>query len=351
MARPQSNQRLVNSCRWSSSRESTFHECQKKYWYSYYGSWEGWPKTPFDTRETIDPLASYLYMLKNMQPACMFMGSLVHKVIEECLKTFQRTKKIAPLQDLLSQTSLRYDTSMKESKEQLWKTHPKHHTNIFEHFYGLPFDADEERVSQEKALACITNWYSSPCLQNIALNPKSEWMGIESTQTFSLEQGVEAIVVYDFFLRWPKADGSKTMIIFDWKTGQESKKVEDQLFAYALAGTTLFSVPLDNIIVSPFYLAAGPSGYKKYGAGQEITFDASNLAATRSRIIESAQQMLLLHPPKNEQGLIPTPDPTLFSYPDDRRGCRRCPYQQLCIAADFQQKAYQQLQELIPRVS
>ena len=84
-------------------------------------------------------------------------------------------------------------------------------------------------------------------------------MGIESTQTFSLEEGVEAIVVYDFFLRWPKADGSKIMIIFDWKTGQESKKIEDQLFAYALAATTLFSVPSDGLIVSPFYLHAGPA--------------------------------------------------------------------------------------------
>ena len=151
MARTKSNQRLVNTCRWSSSRESTFHECQKKYWYTYYGSWDGWPKTPFDTRETIDPLASYLYMLKNMQPACMFMGSMVHKVIEECLKSIQLTKKAPPLDDLMAQASLRYDKSMKESKEQLWKNHPKHHTNIFEHFYGLPFDEGEEKALKKSS--------------------------------------------------------------------------------------------------------------------------------------------------------------------------------------------------------
>lgn len=348
MGRAKSNQRLVNACRWSSSREATFHECQKKYWYSYYGAWEGWPKTPFDTRQTIDPLASYLYMLKNMQPACMFMGSMVHKIIEESLTSIQRTKKTPPLDDLLIQASLRYDACMKESKEQLWKNHPKHHANIFEHFYGLPFGASEEKILKDKALTCISNWYSSPCIQNIALNPKSEWMGIESTQTFSLEDAIEAIVVYDFFLRWPKADGSKTMIIFDWKTGQENKKIEDQLFAYALAATALFSVPINALIISPFYLLAGPSGYKKYGAGQEIQLDESQLAATRSRIIESTKHMLALHPQPDEQGIIPTPDPLLFSYPDDRRGCRRCPFQQLCVAADFQQKAYGELRELIP---
>ena len=348
MARAYSNQRLVNACRWSSSREATFHDCQKKYWYSYYGAWEGWPKTPFDTRDAIDPLSSYLYMLKNMQPACVFMGSMVHAVIEECLKNIQHTKK-APARDaLIAQAALRYDKGIKESKEQQWKNHPKHHVNIFEHFYGLPFGDGEERTLKDKALTCIANWLSSPCLQNIALHPKSEWLGIEATQTFAVQAGIEAIVVYDFFLRWPKADGSKIMIIFDWKTGQESQKIEDQLFAYALAATELFSVPIDGLIISPFYLSTGPSGYKKYGAGQETAFEASALAATRSRIVESAQQMLTLHPPKNEQGIVPSPDPTLFSYPDDRRGCRRCPFQQLCGAADFQQKSSEELKTLVP---
>ncbi len=351
MARPKTNQRLVNACRWSSSRESTFLECQKKYWYSYYGAWEGWPKTPFDTRESIDPLASYLYMLKNMQPACMFMGSMVHKVIEECLKSIQHTKKAPPLEDLLAQTSQRFDKGMEESLQHLWKKHPKHHTNIFEHFYGLAFGENEEKEGKEKALSCISNWHSSPCIQNMALHPKAEWMGIETTQTFSVENGIEAIVVYDFFLRWPKADGSKIMIIFDWKTGQESKKIEDQLSAYALAAHTLFSVAIENLIISPFYLIAGPLGYKKYGAGQENGLDNSLLAITRSRIITSTHQMLALHPAADEHGIVPTPDPVLFSYPADRRGCRRCPFQQLCVAADFQQKSCAELRTLIPSTS
>jgi hypothetical protein len=239
-----------------------------------------------------------------------------------------------------------YDKSIKESKEHLWKKGPKHHLNLLEHFYELPFGANEEAVLKEKAVTCITNWHSSPCIQNIALHKKSEWMGIEATQTFSVEDGVEAIVVYDFFLRWPRADGSKIMIIFDWKTGQESKKIEDQLVAYVLAATTLFSVPIESLIVSPFYLMAGPSGYKKYGAGQEISIGQEQLTQAKSRIVESAKQMLALHPKATEDGIVPTPDPTLFAYADDRRGCRRCPFQQLCSAADFQQKATAQLREL-----
>lgn len=344
-------QRLLNTCRWSSSREATFNECKKKYWYTYYGAWEGWPKTPYDARKEIDPLASHLYMLKNMQPACMFMGSLVHKVIEECLKRIQQTKKAPPLEDLITQTSLLYEKSIRESKEQVWKNHPKHHTNLLEHFYGLPFGPAEEATVKEKALTCITNWIASPCIQNIALHKNSEWLGIESTQTFSVADGIEAIVVYDFFLRWPRSDGSKIMIIFDWKTGQESKLIDDQLCAYALAATTLFSVPLETVLLSPFYLMAGPSGYKKYGATQENSIDVHKLATTKSRIIESSQKMLSLHQKPKDDGIVPTPDPTLFPYPEDRRGCRRCQFQQLCSAAAFEQKGSAELRELVSSFS
>jgi hypothetical protein len=277
------------------------------------------------------------------------MGSTVHKVIEECLKEIQHSRKLPPVDELQRRVAVAHDTAMNESKERLWKSHPKHHANILEHYYGLPFGKDEEQSSKEKGMMCMANWASSPCVQNLILHPKAEWLGIEASQTFALEKGVEAIVVYDFFLRWPKADGSKTMIIFDWKTGQESQKIEDQLFAYALAATTLFSASPDNLIVTPFYLASGPSGYKKYGAGQETPIDSSRLAATRAHIIDSGSRMLALHPEKDMNGLFTPPDPCQFSYPEDHRRCRRCPFQELCTTAQYQPMGWERLRELIPQ--
>ena len=185
------SQRLQNVCRWSSSREATFNECRKKYWYTYYGSWEGWPKTPFDTRSSIDPLAAYLYMLKNMQPACMFLGSLVHKIIEETLKSSTQTRKSPSAQELTTKASAYLDKALAESQSQQWKSRPKHHCNLFEHYYGLPVGEDEVNAMRTKIHTCLMNWVSSPCTKNIAMDQRSEWLGIESTQTFALEEGVE----------------------------------------------------------------------------------------------------------------------------------------------------------------
>lgn len=343
-----SHQRLVNTCRWSSSREATFTECKKKYWYSYYGAWEGWPKTPFDTRTSIAPLASYLYRLKNIQPASMFIGSLVHKVIEETLRKTEHSRTLPPLETLIQKAVSLFDTAINDSKNHLWKKHPKHHTNLFEHYYKLPLDANEEEPFKEKIKTCLNNWFQSKCIQNLALDPKAQWMGIESTQTFALEPGIEAIVVYDFFLQWQKADGSKTLLIFDWKTGKENSKIDSQLYAYALAATTLFSTPLQSLIISPFYLLDGPLAYKKYGFGQEFPIDENILSFTKERILVAAKKMLSLHPQADAQGVIQPPDPSHFLYPEDRRSCRRCPFQELCMKVDFQPKSYDELAKAIP---
>jgi hypothetical protein len=339
-------QRLQNVCRWSSSREATFNECRKKYWYSYYGSWEGWPKNSFDTRTSVDPLAAYLYMLKNMQPACMFLGSCVHKIIEETLKSCSETRRTPSAEQLMTKASAYLDRALDESKSQQWKTHPKHHCNLLEHYYGRPFGKEEEDSMRSKIHSCLTNWLASPCIEKIALDPRSKWLGIESNQTFPIEGGIEAIVVYDFFLHWTKADGTKMMLIFDWKTGQESQKIEAQLSAYALAATILFSAPLDSLIISPFYLLNGPKGYRKYGVGQEIPISQEQLSENKTRIIDSARAMLALHPSEAAPS-----DPCLFPYTEDRRGCRRCPYQQLCMAADFQPKAQAELREMASSLS
>ena len=33
---------LANEFSWSRSRDSTFQDCRRKYFYHYYGSWGGW---------------------------------------------------------------------------------------------------------------------------------------------------------------------------------------------------------------------------------------------------------------------------------------------------------------------
>ena len=36
---------LANEFSWSRSRDATFHECRRRYFYQYYGAWGGWETT------------------------------------------------------------------------------------------------------------------------------------------------------------------------------------------------------------------------------------------------------------------------------------------------------------------
>jgi hypothetical protein len=279
-----------------------------------------------------------------MQPACMFMGSTVHKAIEWALKAGEYTKVLPSLEAVVQKMVELFDQGMKDSKSRAWEARPKHHANILEHYYQYPFA--EQETLKEKAVLCVKNWYESPCIKTLALHPKALWMGIEANQTFFVEPGVEAIVVYDFYVRWKKSSGHDTLIIFDWKTGSESKKIDQQLIAYALAAMTLFSVPLDSVIVSPFYLSQGPAAYKKYGVGQEASIGEVDVEDAKNRIVKSAKKMLELHPPKGEDGVYGTPDPSSFSYCEDRRSCRRCQFYEICQAAEFEDKPLEALRAL-----
>jgi hypothetical protein len=341
--------KLVNECRWSSSRESTFTECRKKYWYSYYGAWEGWPKTPYDTRVNIDPLAKYLYMLKNMQPAHTFVGTAVHKAIEWALQVARPTKNLPFMEEILQRAQGAFLQGIEDSKGQLWKKHPKHHVNLVEHYYGFPFAEQDHQMLLEKISRCIENWYESPCVKKGILDPRSEWLGIEDCHTFAIAPKLEAVVVFDLLFRWRRSDGSHALYVLDWKTGQESKKIEDQLSAYALAIHTVFHVPYEDVVALPFYLSISPNAYKKYGVGQEFDLSLDHLAEMQKKILNAARCMMELHPEKNPDGTVPLPEVQQFFYTEDRRICRTCPFQELCQAAQYRDVSAVELKQFVPK--
>ncbi len=346
-------QRLQNSFNWSASRESTFLECQKKYWYTYYGSWDGWPIYYKDPRgNTLDPLAAHLYMLKNMQPIAIFIGSIVHSVIETVMKSIagRSEKKLPELSAILAEGELRFKKGIHESTQGAWKKHPKKHAHLLEHYYHFPLSNDIIDNASKKVTTCLENWYSSPCVQNIALDSRAAWGDIEKAMTFEVQKGINAIVVFDFYLRWHKKNDQESPIImiFDWKTGQESQKIEEQLYAYALAAQKELKASIDSMILVPFYLAEGPFGYKKIGTGQIETIQREKLQKIEEKIVASSQEMLKLHDVTiDSQGASTKPDPRLFSYTSDMSKCKKCPFRQVCEKASYASLDINELREKI----
>src|SRR3989454_12061535 len=66
---------LANEFSWSRSRDNTFQECRRRYFYHYYGAWGGW-----DAGATED--VRRLYILKQLASRQQWAGRVVHGAIE-----------------------------------------------------------------------------------------------------------------------------------------------------------------------------------------------------------------------------------------------------------------------------
>jgi hypothetical protein len=74
---------LENQFSWSRSRDETFLDCPRQYYYEYYASWNGWlGDAPGRTRT--------IYILKQLKSRQMWAGEAVHHCIERTLQNIRR---------------------------------------------------------------------------------------------------------------------------------------------------------------------------------------------------------------------------------------------------------------------
>jgi len=324
------SKQLVNEFSWSFSRRSVFGECQKRYWYNYYGSWEGWPRTPYDTRLRIDPLASHLYMLKQIQSVAMFVGSCVHTAIEETLKKHQ----FPELEFLQHHAIELFRAGIQESLSGAWKESPKKYSNLFEHYFGLPIGEEVIQKGEEKIRECIKNWVESP-IPKMAFDPRAKWVSIEELTHFMLGDRYKILVVIDFAMKWVGKE-KETLVLFYWKTGGVTDKTDEQLLSYALFANRALNVPLENIILSPFYLFHNE--YKKI-----MDVKREDVERVEKEIIESCDAMAEKIPKLVPEPGTPPPDPRLFPYTTNRNLCLHCPFQRVCQGAQYQDLSREEL--------
>lgn len=351
------NGRLLNTFSWSFSRHNTFTECQKRYWYIYYGSWEGWPLYPRDPRPRLDPLAHYLYCMKNMQHFPMFLGSVVHNTIEKALKERQKTGKDIDLKALKKKGLELLSKGIEDSQQEAWRKSPKHRANLFETYYHK-FHGEEKlsegqiKEGKEKAERCLEHWFESPIVQNLILDPSTSWLSIEKLDSFLLDDLFKVYVVIDFAMQWQLKSSPPAILLFDWKTGKETEKTLDQLYSYALYAHKVWKYDYGQLILSPFYLDSGK--YEKIGYRQTQALSSEKIESTESFIRESCKSMtdLLQKEASTEDQLKKNQlAVTDCSYTTQKYRCQRCPFKELCEAVDYQNVDAGELRQASVRLS
>ncbi len=223
-----------NRLSWSKSRDESFRECPRKYYYHYYGSWGGWGReAPAKTR--------LLYLLKNLKSRHMWLGEVVHHTIEDALKQYQRTRELKP-ESWLSRITEQMRREFRASRDRRYREDPKRNLALYEHEYESQISNQKWAEVHDTALRCFTNFANVFFLERVKPVPVEQWKLIETMQEFYVE-GVLVYVKIDFAY---EADGE--FVIVDWKTGK-SEDVDNQiqLDCYGLFSREAFKIPTEKI--------------------------------------------------------------------------------------------------------
>lgn len=260
------------------------------------------------------------YMLKNMTNLPMFVGSVVHDAIEEIITTGKTTGEWKPLEEAQKDAVQALRKGWKQSIEKRWQGSPKHNVNLAEHFYQEEIDPDRLKGFKHKVVSSIKAFYTMPLFKIMRTLPKEDWLTIEDFQKFQLNTGEDVTVKIDCGFRF---EGK--VYLLDWKTGQVSDSVIDQLTTYSMYALKQgWADKPEDIIIIPVYLSA----YASLGDRATPYLDVTMTHMKRQAGIIRGEYPILRNAFENKD------NPSYFKKTDNDYACKRCFFRDVCPGAN-----------------
>ncbi len=233
--------RLTNEFSWSISRDVTFQQCPRRYYYHYYGSWGGWEMDADEkTRE--------IYVLKQLTTRQMWQGQVVHECIRRTMTNLKNG--VPPLlpKEIIDKTRERMRADYRSSRQGTYRQRPKT-LALYEHEYEVAVSEEEWKGSWEHVEKCLDNFYSSAYYAKLHEMPRGDFIQVEEFDSFRLDD-VKIHAVLDLAYR-----ENELFHIVDWKTGKsDSRDNKMQLVCYALYGAGKWQAPLDKLRITEYNL-------------------------------------------------------------------------------------------------
>ena len=298
---------------WSESRVKCLRECMWKYYLTYFLAWEGWmASAPQEKRRA--------YMLKNMTNLPMWIGSIVHDVIEEVITTGRDTGKWKTLEQAQNDGIQALRKGWKQSKDKRWQGRPKGNINLAEHFYQEELGKDATDQGKQKVLKSLKALYDMPLFKVMKTLAKDDWLTLEDFQKFQLNTGEEVTVKIDCGFRY-----KGKVYLLDWKTGRVSDSVIDQLVTYSMYALKQgWASKPEDIVIIPVYLAA----YSEIGEQATPHLDVTMQHIKRQAGIIRSEYPLLT------KAFAQKDNPTFFKKTDNEWSCKKCFFRDVCPGAN-----------------
>jgi PD-(D/E)XK nuclease superfamily protein len=296
---------LANTFSWSRSRDHTFQECRRRYFYQYYGTWGGWESdAPDETRR--------LYVLKQLSSRQQWAGRVVHDAVEMVLKAFAQGHEL-PQEPFIRDVVERMRQDWRSSRSRQYWENPKT-LALFEHEYGVNVKADAWQALSRHVVSCVRTFFRLPLLAEIRRTPLAHWLIEYSSKAFEFE-GTAIWVAPDFGF-WSEAN---RLVLVDWKTGaSDPAATAFQLGCYALYAAEVLKQPPHQVDLFEANL--------RDGAVTAVQWDDDRLDAIRERIRFSIRSMkAYLADPESNRAVIEN-----FEQTEELRLCRWCNFRAVC---------------------
>jgi len=244
---------LRNTFSWSVSRDRTFRQCPRQYWFTHYGFWGGWDWEA-------EPRTREIYVLKQLKSRAMWVGEVVHDCIRTSLENLSRGIPVLSVEEILKITRQRMRNDFRASRDGLYREKPKYTCGLFEHEYALHITDAEWLETAEQVDRCLLNFYSSDAYAQLSRTPPADFLEVERFSHFLLD-GIDVTVKMDCATR-----ESDHVVVWDWKTGRrESPDTPLQLACYAFYVHQAYRLPIHRVRMRRVELMRGTARDESIG--------------------------------------------------------------------------------------
>ncbi|HHT26424.1 MAG TPA: PD-(D/E)XK nuclease family protein [Firmicutes bacterium] len=302
---------------WSHSRQRTFQECRRRYYYQYYASHNGWERNA-------PPLARLAYRLKNLTTMHMVFGDALHRVAAATLQQPAAAGNVPTSDHIRDQIRQILNDAYADAKKNraLWEAAPKRYVMLHEFYYNSGVPESVIAAIKQKLDICVPALVNSRSFAEV-FKSGTEVVSVDSLDFFYFAD-TKVYAVPDLLYKLP--DGR--WVIVDWKTGDEDEAYADQLYTYALYVQNKHHIPADKLLCRLEYLVKGTV--------EEYPVSRLDLQTTQAAIAESISimQSCLVDVNSNQPQPLET-----FPMCSNIRRCPYCNFYELCRPAIEQQAA------------
>ncbi len=294
---------------WSQSRDATFQDCMKKYFFHYYASHNGW----LDSSTSAQKQA---YALKQLSNLHVILGSAIHEIAYEVMMALaDKQSQVADVNNYIQQVRNRLNEAYLQSKEVArWMRAPKKSMMLHEMYYGGQLPPDTVKIIKDKIEPCVRNIFTSETFAELKDQKDIVVLEAEQMKTTTFEQD-QMYAIPD--LLYKRADG--THVIVDWKTGKEYEQNEEQTLLYAMYTSANYQVDIERVEIRLEYLLSGKA--------KTIRPNAQSMERTKQWVRESLEQMKRLL--ENEEMNKPLTE-SFFTASPSTFTCRSCNFREIC---------------------